>query len=729
MKRLVLIGIGVLVIIGVAAAIFLPRLLDVETHRPAIERAIAAATGRAVKLGPLKLRIFPVPELTASGLTIGEDPAFGTEPFLETDRLQIRVKLLPLLARRMSVESLTVERPQVRIRRDRDGRWSVLTLGVAVPTGPGATPPDAARGGSATESGPPPAAPGSGAGTSFSVDRIAVRGGTLSVVDEAFAAGRTVKAEAHDLDCTITDLSLTSPVGIALSFDLSGVGHAGVEGRLGPLSNDDDGTLPIDLRVELAGGGAILSGKLAGLRGRPAIDARIVTKKAALAEIAPLLELLGPLLPAGLAMKGEIALDAAARGPLDDPSKLRIEGTASVSGLELGDPSLEQPITGIRGSLTFRGDRAEIADFGASLGKSSVSGACTVTRFERPVIDARLDSPLLDLDEILSFLVAAGPAPATATAAPTTGTSRDPNGPPKVAAPLTAEAPPASDASGSLLRDVTVRGDLAVQKARVLNLELANANGKLTLERGAARLSGISVDLYGGRMTGELTAHVADPGPPYTLSARLAGVDFNRLAADFSKDLGGLLTGTLETTLDVRGRGVDSVALQRSLTGRGSLALRDGKLTSISILKTVARALEAAGGRGIGESETPFRSITGTFDIGSGFATTSDLALDSPDIALRGKGKIGLDLSLALNVAAKFSREASADMTAKTAALRYLSDREGRLELDLRMDGTLTSPSVAVDRQMIDRAAKSAVKEKAKEKGEDLLKRFLGKRK
>ena len=50
-------------------------------------------------------------------------------------------------------------------------------------------------------------------------------------------------------------------------------------------------------------------------------------------------------------MKGDVLVDATVRGQLDDPSRLSIEGTATISGLEYADASITQPIASIEGTL------------------------------------------------------------------------------------------------------------------------------------------------------------------------------------------------------------------------------------------------------------------------------------------------------------------------------------------------------------------------------------------
>jgi hypothetical protein len=117
--------------------------------------------------------------------------------------------------------------------------------------------------------------------------------------------------------------------------------------------------------------------------------------------------------------------------------------------------------------------------------------------------------------------------------------------------------------------------------------------------------------------------------------------------------------------------------------------------------------------------------LTATFDIGNGRAATNNLRLDSADLDVNGKGSIGLDQSVGMDVGVVLSEAVSADMVAKTARLKSFVNRKGELALDLRVGGTLQKPSIGVDPKMLKRAAEDALKKK----GTDVLRKLLEKRK
>ena len=124
MKRALIIGAALLSILAIAAAVVLPRLLNPETYRPRLQQMLADATGRTVAIGAMRLHVFPVPGITAAGFTLGEDRAFGAEPFLRAERIDARVRLMPLFSSRLHVISFDIVKPVAHLHRNASGRGS-----------------------------------------------------------------------------------------------------------------------------------------------------------------------------------------------------------------------------------------------------------------------------------------------------------------------------------------------------------------------------------------------------------------------------------------------------------------------------------------------------------------------------------------------------------------------------------------------------------------------------
>ena len=93
-------------------------------------RAAGQALGRELRAERLGLSFRGGLGVALEGVTISDDPAFdAAEPFLTARRLGMRLRLVPLLRRRLVVDRVVVDEPVVRLVRDRAGRLNVSTLG------------------------------------------------------------------------------------------------------------------------------------------------------------------------------------------------------------------------------------------------------------------------------------------------------------------------------------------------------------------------------------------------------------------------------------------------------------------------------------------------------------------------------------------------------------------------------------------------------------------------
>jgi AsmA protein len=88
------IGIGVAAFI--ALLLVLPSLINVNSFRPKIESELSNALGRKVEVGDLSLSILRG-RVSATNISIADDPAFSKSPFLTAKSVKIDVELLPLI--------------------------------------------------------------------------------------------------------------------------------------------------------------------------------------------------------------------------------------------------------------------------------------------------------------------------------------------------------------------------------------------------------------------------------------------------------------------------------------------------------------------------------------------------------------------------------------------------------------------------------------------------------
>lgn len=248
------------------------------------------------------------------------------------------------------------------------------------------------------------------------------------------------------------------------------------------------------------------------------------------------------------------------------------------------------------------------------------------------------------------------------------------------------------------------------------------AEGHARVEAGALEIDDLTFTAYGGRGRGSIAAALAAAGRPFHLRAEAEGVGTAGLLTAIAPKLGPAIEGTGSFAFEVSGRATGDAPLD-GLAGSARVAIRDGRIATVGLMRQVGRLLELAGGKGIGREDTPFEHMTATFRIEGGAARTDDLEFRSPDLDLDGKGTVGLRGALGLSVVASLSKAASADLVAKTPQLKFRVGGDGRVTVPLKIRGNLGSPSVQLDLDRVIEEGLSGKKDRAKR---SLLKKLLG---
>lgn len=123
MLKKLLIGLGVLVILVIAAALIIPAFIPVEVYKREIIAGIEGATGRKAKIdGDFKLSLLPRVEFVAGKVSLGNAKGGKAADLMSLDRLTVRVGVLPLLSGNLEVDALVAEKPVINLEVDKAGR-------------------------------------------------------------------------------------------------------------------------------------------------------------------------------------------------------------------------------------------------------------------------------------------------------------------------------------------------------------------------------------------------------------------------------------------------------------------------------------------------------------------------------------------------------------------------------------------------------------------------------
>jgi len=238
-------------IIAIVFALFivilvaLPLLINVNSFRPKLEATATEALGRQVKVGNLGLSILSG-SVTADDISIAEDPAFGTSPFVTAKSLKVGVELMPLItSKELRVTGITLEQPQITLLKAANGKWNFSSLGGNAAKTPASSSSPAPRNSSSSSSS---SSSGSASPGDVSVAKLNVNDGKLIV------GNANSKAKPHvydDVNIAVSNFSLTSQFPFSLTAKLPAGGNADISGQAGPINSADAAKTPFDAKVKV----------------------------------------------------------------------------------------------------------------------------------------------------------------------------------------------------------------------------------------------------------------------------------------------------------------------------------------------------------------------------------------------------------------------------------------------------------------------------------------------
>jgi len=136
MKKLGFVLIGLLILL-LGAIFIIPSLVPSDVYKDKIQTQLSQELGRDVRInGDVKLATFPVVKAKTGPIEIDNPDGFSRKEFVSLEGLEARVKLLPLLSKRVEISRFTLEQPRIHLERRADGRanWEIGDKPAAEPT-------------------------------------------------------------------------------------------------------------------------------------------------------------------------------------------------------------------------------------------------------------------------------------------------------------------------------------------------------------------------------------------------------------------------------------------------------------------------------------------------------------------------------------------------------------------------------------------------------------------
>ncbi|MFZ5569736.1 MAG: AsmA family protein [Thermodesulfobacteriota bacterium] len=703
-----LIGFAVFAGLILTLLIILPFVINIKdivvAQIPAVEKQIH----RKIAIGDVKLTLLTGIGAEIQNVSISNHPDFRKEAFVSMESLRARVRLMPLLKKTVAISSISIVKPDILLEKDQKGRMNFTDM---IPAK------DNKDSAEAQQTGTRPPEP--------SMDLPALLGtfqvANLSIKDARFRffdASNPKAAKEYALDRLTLSLDAAySPEEIRLELD------SDVHVIVGDLFPKDSG-VPLsiqcatmlrkdEVRIEQMKMvlGQMVFNAAARIQGltKPNIDAKLDLSPTSLEDLAEVLPLLSPL-----ALKGELTLtDFRATGTVDELKALKgVSGTVSLRNGGVTPAALGKTIEKIQLAAALAGKDLKVQELAFQVGDSDIRIDAAVQNILKPDVSFQLTSSYLDVDGLLP--------------------------PPAKPAPDQGEKEPAREQGTSpKAPDIKVNGRVAVKKCKVKGMQLDDLTAEIAYADAVAVLKKLRFATFGGVVSTSGRVDLTDMETPrWSIDLGTENISANSALSNFTS-LKDTLYGNVNTRLSLQGVGKDWSSISKSMDGKGSADIVDGKLTSINLLDEVGQSL--AGFQGLGllaqtlspregkqTGETVFQDLAGKFAILGGKIRLDSLSIAARDFLLSGGGDIGLDKALDLRTSVVLSEALSARLE-KDNYMKHLLNKDKRLEIPCAISGQIMKPAVAADGDSLNRMLQKAAVNAAKGQLQQGLEKKLGK--
>jgi uncharacterized protein involved in outer membrane biogenesis len=443
----------------------------------------------------------------------------------------------------------------------------------------------------------------------------------------------------------------------------------------------------------IASGGTSLNAKFDLQRyttPQPMIDLGLSTSNAQLGEVLQIAQAYGVSAADDMSGTGVLNLNVHAVGSIKRTEAMTFSGNGSLQNATLQTASLKQPLHVKNMALQFTQNSVVMQNLAASLGSTNAGGQLTLRNFQAPQVQFALTADKLNVNELQQLVVS---QPNASASPQQPGNPRAADGTSKAAQP-------------SGLANVSGGGTINVGNIHYNQIDLNDVKATAMLDHGVIRLAPITAQAFGGVEQGSITADTRATPMTVEMVTNLQRADANKVLSSVSN-----LKQTLYGLLGVNGQtrfalGASEADIARSLNGKVSLNLQDGKLMNMDMLNELASIGKFLNGGGQAKQNfTNIVKLAGDFVVQNGVATTDNLkaAIQGGTLAAAGSANLA-DQTLNMHVTAVLDKDYSQKVggTGIGGLMQTaLANSQGELVVPVIITGSFTSPKFAPDVQQL----------------------------
>jgi AsmA protein len=671
MKKLLVIAVSLILIIGLALTVFIKIYVTPEKVKELLIPLAEESLNRKITIGEIDIGVLRGIGLKKFAIKESDQKS----DFLVCEEFFLKFQIIPLLAKKVIIDEINIVSPSIRIERNTEGKYNFENIGRK----------------EALEAAPEEKEMKGAGGLPITllVSKVLIKNASVSFTD--------LKRELPDFKSTTNvDIVMKSEGGSKIFSEGSIeniidelIVRKPEEKKIKGVSSKLDYALHVDLesndividRGDIAVQNIAISAKgaISKIRSSPEVDISLIISKVKATDILDLAGIVTDL--KDITLSGAITGDVKVKGMVKNPESLNAKGSITLDNLGI---SYQEAIALIDGKMDVDNTKMNI-DLTASSGRNSARLTGSISSlFKNQNIHMNVYSKELYLDELGLPVKTSESAPSEATEA------------------SSGKPAPAGEAK-PLKLNITAKGEVKIDSAVYKDMNMTGCYMTYEFINNRLDISKMSAEAGKGQFDLAAVIDLSKPGFIYSLTTKITSLHAEEIVNSFVPKAKDKLSGIITSNLKMSGKGTLPDAIKKNLIADGDFNIRDGKISNAELVHELSLFVN------VDELETiEFTKAEGTVRIRDGMAKLNSI-FTSKDIAMDPNGIIGLDETLNLAFDLKLSpRLMDKAITSKIG--KYMRDEEGWGTIPLLVSGTLSNPRYAPD---IAKAGSAVIEKKA----------------
>lgn len=670
------------ILLVIIAAIALPFFIDPNDFKPEIQAAVKDNTGRDLLIdGDLNLSVFPWIGVSTGKLSFSNAPGFSEKPFAEIAESNIKVKLLPLLSKKLEVSRIVLKGLVLNLAKNKKGvsNWDDLSSSE--------NPTEKSKEDTQEEDNVSPLA-------AFAISGITIEDSQITWDDQQQGNYTQVK----DFNLKTDKLAFDDPIGIDLSLTV--------------INKEPELTETINFSTDLVLNEQFNIFNLNKFnlksitRGKEIPGEKLTATL--LAEIA--INLANQTLNiSDLKFNANdlvLTADIEGNNILDKPV---FKGPININEFNLAQlmknmamplPKMQDPNALRKLSVDFilqaTTNSVDFQNLSIKLDDSIIKGFTSIKNFSKPAINFKFNVDKINVDRYLAPVKQDKPGK-------------------KVATPASAAAASASLFPVETLKKLNAKGQIDINSLTINNLTMQGLSLNLDAKNGVIKTQQDINKLYQGAYSGKSIINVQNKNPSIALNETLTNVQIEPLLKDMTGEA--KITGLVNATVNVQGRGNTTSAIKSTLNGNIKFNFKDGIVRGFNLQRIIDNSKALIKGSALPTNsqndQTVFSIIKGTAQINNGLLSNNDLYAEASKLRVNGKGTAHL-------ASEKLDYKIKAKLLKQVATTTEAEKIKG-IPVAFNIGGTFSKPSYTLD---IAAMLMQNNSEKIEKKKEELLKKL-----